>query len=90
MIYSDFKELKISSLGFGTMRLPTLGGNDADIDIAPEYEDLLPLCMAYYVWLEDEPNKAAFFLARFNEMAALARQTYKRSGSNTVISYNGW
>lgn len=65
-------------------------GNDADIDIAPEYEDLLPLCMAYYVWLEDEPNKAAFFLARFNEMAALARQTYKRSGSSTVISYNGW
>lgn len=64
--------------------------NDADIDIAPEYEDLVPLCMAYYVWLEDEPNKAAFFLARFNEAAALARQTHKRPGGNTVISYNGW
>lgn len=64
--------------------------NDADIDIAPEYEDLVPLCMAYYVWLEDEPDKAAFFLARFNEAAALARQTYRRPGSASVISYNGW
>lgn len=64
--------------------------NDVELDIAPEYEDLVPLCMAYYVWLEDEPNKAAFFLARFNEAAALARQTYKRPGSASVISYNGW
>lgn len=64
--------------------------NDTDIDIAPQYEDLVPLCMAYYVWLEDEPNKAAFFLSRFNEAAALARQVQKRPGSDAVISYNGW
>ena len=63
--------------------------NDVDIDIAPEYEDLLPLCMAYYVWLEDEPNKASFFLARFNEMAALAAQQWHANGGNAVIS-NGW
>lgn len=63
--------------------------NDIDVDIAPENEDLLPLCMAYYIWLEDEPNKAAFFLARFNEAAALARQEHTRPGSDTVIS-NGW
>ena len=64
--------------------------NDIDIDISPEHEDLVPLCMAYYIWLEDEPNKAAFFLARFNEAAALARQVHKRPGSDAVISYNGW
>lgn len=64
--------------------------NDTDIDIAPQHEDLVPLCMAYYIWLEDEPNKAAFFLSRFNEAAALARQVQKRPGSNAVISYNGW
>lgn len=33
MIYSDFKELKLSLLGFGTMRLPLIpGGTSADID----------------------------------------------------------
>ena len=33
MIYKDFKDLKLSSLGFGTMRLPTKGQNgDTPID----------------------------------------------------------
>lgn len=64
--------------------------NDIDIDIKPEYEDLVPLCMAYYIWLEDEPAKAQFFLARFNEAAALAKQQYRAPGNNTVISRKGW
>ena len=33
MIYHEFKELKLSSLGFGTMRLPLIpGGGEQDID----------------------------------------------------------
>ncbi len=32
MIYREFKELKLSALGMGTMRLPVIGGNDAKID----------------------------------------------------------
>ncbi len=33
MIYKDFKGLKLSALGLGTMRLPTLEGDDSKIDI---------------------------------------------------------
>jgi len=33
MIYNKFKDLSLSALGFGTMRFPTLEGNDAHIDI---------------------------------------------------------
>lgn len=32
MIYKPFQDLKLSALGFGTMRLPTVNGNDPDID----------------------------------------------------------
>ena len=32
MIYRDFKGLKLSALGFGTMRLPVKNGVYSDID----------------------------------------------------------
>lgn len=32
MVYKNFKDLKISALGFGAMRLPTVDGNDSNID----------------------------------------------------------
>lgn len=32
MIYKNFKDMKLSALGMGTMRLPVINGNDSDID----------------------------------------------------------
>ncbi len=32
MVYQEFEELKLSALGMGTMRLPVIGENDAEID----------------------------------------------------------
>ena len=34
MIYRDFQDVKLSALGMGAMRLPTLHGDDARIDEA--------------------------------------------------------
>lgn len=34
MVYRDYQDLKLSALGMGAMRLPTIGGRDGDIDAA--------------------------------------------------------
>ena len=33
MIYSNFQDIKLSSLGVGTMRLPLIEGSEKDTDI---------------------------------------------------------
>ena len=41
MIYRDFQDLKLSALGMGCMRLPVIGGDDAQVeeDAAAEMVD---------------------------------------------------
>ncbi len=44
MIYNKFKDLELSALGMGTMRLPVVNGNDAVIDVAAT-EDMIAYAM---------------------------------------------
>ena len=45
MIYKDFQDLKLSALGFGTMRLPVLNDGSGQIDQA-EVDKMIDYAMA--------------------------------------------
>ena len=40
---------------------------DARVDIAPEAEPLLPLLGGAYLWLDDEPEKAQYYMLLYRE-----------------------
>lgn len=44
MIYNDFKDLKLSALGFGSMRLPVMDGDDSVVDVDAARE-MVAYCM---------------------------------------------
>lgn len=64
--------------------------NDDEVDIDAGIEDILPLLVSYYIWLEDEPSKAEGFLRLFNTYVALAKSESRSDGNRRVYSVNDW
>lgn len=73
-------------------RAPTLpSGLDADeqIDVPAECSELLPLLVASYVWLEDSPDTAQYYLSLYRDgMATLGRRMPRRGTAK--YETNGW
>ncbi len=59
------------------------------IDIPRESEELLPLLVGAYVWLDDEPERAQLFLSLYKDGIAAVKRNIPRGAGNTVLS-NGW
>ena len=65
--------------------------SDVIVDIAEDLRDLLPLLVAHYVWIEDEPEKAMLYKNRYDEQAMIARSQQRETGNATrVVNRKGW
>ncbi len=68
----------------------TLDDGESEIDIPKEYLPLLPLLVAGYLWLDDEPEKAQYYTSLYKE--GLQRTKYYK-GFSSPSKYNdvlGW
>ncbi len=71
-----------------TERLPE--NNNDKIDLDEELCTLLPLLVASYVWVEDEPSMAEYYAARYNERAAEILQRERNASPSIIRNTNGW
>jgi len=63
---------------------------DEEIELDDKYFGLLVLLTAFYVWLDDEPEKAALYFTRYSEEAAMLAKGAHSSFYQTVINVTGW
>ncbi len=73
-------------------RLPRASsGEDPEelIDVAPECEELLPLLVAAYLWLDDEPDKAQYYMSLYKDGISTLRRFFPRY-TGAEYRTNGW
>lgn len=70
--------------------LPSLDAPEVKIDIPAEYEPLLPLSCAYYLMLDDEPDKAEFYREEYEKMLSVISRGFAYSIEQNKIETNGW
>ena len=60
------------------------------IDLDEELSHMLPNLVASYIWAEDEPSLAEYYLSLYRERAAEIRATAKNPAPARYTSVNGW
>ncbi len=68
-----------------------ISGEDGEeeIDISRECEELLPLLVASYLWLDDDSDKANYYMALYKDAMATIKVTNPRS-VGAIYTTNGW
>lgn len=64
--------------------------DETKIDLDEDLCALLPMLIASYVWVEDEPEKAAYYLDLYRERAAFVESRKRDPAPASVRSVNGW
>ena len=64
--------------------------NSELIDLDEELCSALPLLVASYIWLEDEPDRASYYKSLYNERIAEINQNKRDFKVAKIINTNGW
>ena len=64
--------------------------NNDLIDLDEELCSLMPLLIASYVWVEDEPSMAEYYLNLYRERAAEIFQRVRNASPAIIRNSNGW
>ncbi len=65
-------------------------GEDTTVDILPEYEHLLPLLTASYLWLDDDEEKAGYYMNIYREELSRLRSLGERKIDTGYSDVLGW
>ena len=69
--------------------LPDFDDGDSIIDLSSECEELLPLLVAFYVWLDDDAEKAEIYLSLYKDALASIKRSNQRLVGASYLT-NGW
>ncbi len=64
--------------------------DEAVIDLDEELCSLLPILIASYVWVEDEPSMAEYYLALYRERAMDIERRIRSTAPVAIKNTNGW
>lgn len=64
--------------------------DETEIDLDAELCALLPVLIAAYVWIDDEPQKSEYYKYLYNEQAAEIERRSKDVSPVIIKSSNGW
>lgn len=66
----------------------TINSEEEDVKIDDDLAQLLPLLIAAYVWLDDEPDKSAYYMRLYSEQALMIDR--KPRCPTIITSCNNW
>ena len=64
--------------------------NNDVIDLDEELCTLLPILIASYVWVEDEPSMAEYYLSLYRERAMDIERRIRNATPVAIKNANGW
>ena len=71
-------------------RVITVDDRERELDIDPSIAYLLPILTASYIWLDDDEEKAAYYMGIYNDEASRLKSSFPKLIDNGYNDVTGW